>query len=194
MRFLKIYRTARAPFSFTFCLNVFMPIIQCTEKLRKEMALKDASLAVVQVGEPVLSLWHANLIYIARKKCVVFVNDKTRFNFIVTDVSRVHLRELGNIFLSTVYSVLAHEGFTPAQCEKIVCENEGMRYSKTSSKSVLGTMNELVFHYENSILEAGGVHSHEIPEIISRLNHMPISAIKFFFPVKAMRAALENET
>ena len=171
-----------------------MPIIQCTEKLRKEMALKNASLAVVQVGDPVLSSWHANLVIIARKKCVVFVNDKTRFNFIVTDVSRAHLRELGNIFLSTVYSVLDHEGFTPEQREKIVCENEGMHYTKTSSKSVLGTMNELAFHYEDSILEAGGVHSHEIPDIISGLNHMPISAIKFFFPVKAMRAALENET
>ncbi len=171
-----------------------MPIIQCTEKLRKEMGLKNSELVAVQVGEPVLSAWHANLVFIDRRKCVVFVNDKTRFNFIVTDVNRAYIRDLKKMFFDNIYPVLAQEGFTERQREKIFCETEGIYYTKTSSKSVLGTMNELVFHYEYSILEAGGVHSYRVPAIISRLNHIPISALKLVFPVEAMKAEVENET
>jgi len=49
-------------------------------------------------------------------------------------------------------------------------------------------MNDLAFHYKYSILETGGVHSPAVPEIIRRLNRMPMSSLKYVFPIEALEA------
>ena len=54
-----------------------MQLIRCTLKLQKEMGFKKSDL---REDEPVFSYlgsWHANLIHIDRRKCILFVNDKT---------------------------------------------------------------------------------------------------------------------
>ena len=59
--------------------------------------------------------------------------------------------------------------------------------------SVLGSMNDLAFHYKFSIQEAGGVHSPAVPEIIRRLNRMPMGALKYVFPIEALKALYQTE-
>jgi hypothetical protein len=171
-----------------------MPIIHCSEKLRKEMGLKDSDLVPVKLIAESLGSWHANLLLIKRKKCVLFVNDRTRMNFIVPDVTRDCIKELGTMFIGMLHTVLVEEGFTEAQCKTISGNGAAIRFSKTASKSVLGSVNDFAAHYEYRILEAGSLHSPEIPDIIRQLNRMPVSSIKYQFPVDAMRAAVETET
>jgi hypothetical protein len=125
-----------------------MQLIQCTGKLQKEMGLKKADLVIDEPTFSYLGPWHANLIYINRSKCVLFVNDKTLFNFIVTDLSRAQIRQLSEMFIGTLRCVLADEGFEDSAIEKIRREYEEIRYTKTSSKSILGSMNDLAFHYK----------------------------------------------
>jgi hypothetical protein len=60
-------------------------------------------------------------------------------------------------------------------------------------KSVLGSMNDLAFHYKYSIMEAGGVHSYAVPEIIHRLNRMPMGSLKYVFPIEALRALYQTK-
>jgi hypothetical protein len=169
-----------------------MPIIHCTEKLRKEMGLKDADLAPVDLFSETLLSWHAHLIYINRKKCVLFVNDKTRLNFIVPDVSKANIKELGNLFIGMLHPVLAQEEFTEQQRNFIAGNGKPIVFAKTSSKALLGNIKHLTYHYTGSILDAGSLHSHEIPSIISRLNHFPIGSIQWLYPVEAMREEVEN--
>ena len=87
-----------------------MQLIRCTKKLQKEMGLKKNDISEDEPSELYLGSWHANMIYIDRKKCVLFVNDKTLFNFIVPDLTRVQIRELSNIFKVNLACVLATEG------------------------------------------------------------------------------------
>jgi hypothetical protein len=171
-----------------------MPIIHCTEKLRKEMGLKDSDLVPVNLVAESLGSWHANLLLIKRKKCVLFVNDRTRMNFIVPDVSRDCIKDLGTMFLGMLHTVLAEEGFTEAQCKIISCNGEAILFSKTASKSVLGSANDFASLYEYKIQEAGSLHSPEVPDMIRKLNRVPVSSIQYQFPVDVMRAALESES
>ncbi len=134
-----------------------------------------------------LGPWHANLIHIDRRKCVLFVNDKTLFNFITPDVPRPVIRDLDRLFKSYLSCVLADEGFIEADRARILSEYDEIGFAGTSSKSVLGSMNELAFHYKYHILEAGGVHSPAVPGIIRQLNRMLMSAIQEVFPVKALK-------
>lgn len=158
------------------------------------MGLKDPDLVPVNLIAESLGSWHANLLLIKRRKCVLFVNDRTRMNFIVPDVTRDYIKELGTMFLGMLHTVLAEEGFTEAQCKIIAGNGEAILFSKTASKSVLGSVNDFAAHYEYRILEAGSLHSSEIPDMIRNLNRIPVSSIKYQFPLNAMKAAVESET
>jgi hypothetical protein len=165
-----------------------MQLIRCTKKLQKEMGLKQSDLCAEEPRFSYLGPWHANLIHIDRRKCVLFVNDKTLFNFIVPDVSRAQIRELDKLFKGYLSCVLADAGISETERAKILSEYDDVGYANTSCKSVLGSMNELAFHYKYSIQEAGGVHSPAVPEIIRQLNRLPMGAIKHVFPIEALKA------
>ena len=55
-------------------------------------------------------------------------------------------------------------------------------------------MNDLAFHYEHRILMAGGIHSPEVPGIISELNRMPMGALKYTFPIEELRRIVQGKT
>jgi hypothetical protein len=169
-----------------------MQLIRCTRKLQKEMGLKQSDLRAEEPRFSYLGAWHANLIHIDRRKCVMFVNDKTLFNFIAPDVSKVQIRELDVLFKGYLSCVLADDGMGEADRAMILSEYDEVGYANTNSKSVLGSMNDLAFHYKYSIQEAGGVHSPAVPEIIRRLNRMPMGALKYVFPIEALKALYQT--
>ena len=169
-----------------------MQLIRCTLKLQKEMGFKKSDL---REDEPVFSYlgsWHANLIHIDRRKCILFVNDKTFFNFIAPDVGKVQIRELSTLFRGYLQCVLAEEGFDELTKRKIMMEYDDVGFAKTNSKQVLGSMNDLAFHYRCHILAEGGVHSCMVPSIISQLNRMPMKGLKYRYPIEALRAMYET--
>jgi len=169
-----------------------MQLIRCTTKLQKEMGLKKTDLFAEEPRFSYLGPWHANLIHIDRRKCVLFVNDKTLFNFLVPDVTRAQIRELDKQFKGYLSCVIADAGISEADRARILSEYAQVGYANSNSKSVLGSMNDLAFHYKYSIQEAGGVHSPAVPGIIRRLNRMPMGSLKYVFPIEALRALYQT--
>lgn len=165
-----------------------MHLIRCTKKLLNEMGLKSSDLHEAEGSTSGLESWHANLLYIDRRKCVLFVNDKTLFNFLVPDVSRAEIRKLDELFRSAFASVMEREKLTGDVKGTIASEYKDVRFAKTDNRSVLGSMNDLAFHYEIHIGDEGGLHRCDLPRIIRRLNRMPMSAIGFEFPINRLRA------
>lgn len=164
------------------------------KKTPKRNGAKRSDLSEDEPKESYLGSWHANLIYIDRKKCLLFVNDKTLFNFIVPDISRAQIKELSNIFRVNLECVLAAEGVSPKAKTKIMSEYSSIKYTNTNSKSILGSMNDLAFHYKYLIQSEGGVHSYAVPSIIKKLNHMPMGALEYVFSIDAMEAVFKNAT
>jgi hypothetical protein len=171
-----------------------MQLIRCTQKLQKEIGLKKSDLAKSEPEFSFLGSWHANLLHIDRKKCVLFVNDKTLFNFIVPDVNRTLIKELSKVFVKHLFCVLASEGLSEKFIEAIKTEYRNLAYAGTNSKSVLGSMNDLAFHYKHHILSEGGIHSAMVPEIIRKLNHMPMGALDYKYPIDAIQSLYAETT
>jgi len=171
-----------------------MQLIRCTGKLQKEMGLKKAQLSVVEPRFSYLGSWHVNLIYINRRKCVLFVNNRTLFNFLIPDLPRAEIRRLGDLFRLYLKLVIASEGLSSAAQTRIREEYVEVGYAKSNDKSVLGSMNDLAFHYKHSLIRAGGAHSSALPSIISRLNHMPMGALDYRFSVEALNELYESAT
>ena len=149
-----------------------MQLIRCTKKLQKEIGLKQSDLCAEETRLSYLGPWHANLIQLNRCNCVLFVNDKTLFNFIVPDLSRAQIRELDKLFKDYLSCVLADAGMAEADRAKILSEYDELGYANTNSKSILGSMNDLAFHYKYSIQEAGGVHSPRV--VCNPLGYAPV--------------------
>jgi hypothetical protein len=171
-----------------------MQYIKCTKKLQKEMGLKPSDLNSSEIPNDKLGPWHANLIYIDGKKCIIFANDKTLFNFIATGVTKSQIKELSNVFLPLLRCTLASENIPVSTIEEIVCGYNEISYRNTDNKSVLGSINDLAFHYKYLIQSEGGIHSHMIPHIISKLNHMPMGALKYKYSIDALREAYGIQT
>jgi hypothetical protein len=171
-----------------------MQLIRCTKKLQKEMGLSANSLCTIPPQDSFLGTWHANLIYIDRKKCVLFVNDRTLFNFIIPDLLRDQIRSLDGIFKSYLQCVLASEKFPDWFLAKAQVELETIHYGNTNSKRILGSMNDLAFHYKYYILSEGGVHSPAVPAIIQQLNRIPMGALEYVFPIEALWAVHDSAT
>ena len=83
--------------------------------------------------------------------------------------------------------VLADEGLPNSVRERILSEYEEIGVAKSSDRSVIGSSNEIAFHYQHRILEAGGIHSWRIPEIIRELNRLPLQALSHVFPIDELR-------
>ncbi len=169
-----------------------MLIIRCTAKLRKEMGIKDSNLYCGEEVPGMLGSWHANLISINRRKCILFANDMTLFNFIVPDVRRKEIRDLENLFFHFFHPVVAQEGFSQSQREALASEYTEVVYGPTCSRSVLGSMNDMAFHYEYWIASTSGLHSAEVPGIISKMNHIPMGALQGAYPIDALRQLVDQ--
>jgi len=156
------------------------------------MGLKKSDVSENVPSESFLGSWHVNLIYIDGKKCLLFVNDKTLFNFIVPDIPRAQIKKLSSIFKATLECVLSDEGIPEMAITKIMSEYKSVQYANTNNKSVMGSMNDLAFHYKYHIQSEGGVHSYAVPSIIKKLNHMPMGALDYVFPIEALKVACEE--
>jgi hypothetical protein len=169
-----------------------MTIIRCTAKLLKEMGLAKAALVGSAEPSSPLAGWHANLLFIGRRKCVLFANDVTLFNFVAADVPRAQIRSLAELFTSYLSCVLHDEGMNSEFVQRTVAACAPVAFGASNNRSVLGSMSDLAFHYEILILESGGVHSADVPGIIRKLNRMPMKALGFASPAEAMAKAVQE--
>ena len=148
------------------------------------MGLKQSDLAESAPDASPLGSWHTNLLYIDYKKCILFVNDKTLFNFIAIGHSRAEIRELSVIFVSNLAYILTLEGFSEKKIKEIMREYEPLQYAKTNSKSILGSMNDLAFHYKYHIQNEG---RDAVPSIIRKVNRMPMGVLDYAFPIEELK-------
>ena len=167
-----------------------MQLIKCTAKLRKEMGLKKSDLSETVPENSLLGAWHANLLYVNRKKCVLFVNDKTLYNFVVINLSRAKIKELDSIFVQYLVLNLFQEGFSEALVKRLTQEYDTIQFTKTDSKSVLGSMNDLAFHYKYHIQTEG---ENALPSIIHKMNRMPMGAQNYNYSIESLMKHIEKE-
>ena len=157
------------------------------------MGLKPEALIQHEVEPSLLGSWHANLLTINRSKCVLFANDKTLFNFIIPSVQKAQWQKIDIEFKGMLQCVLADEGFDKSIIEHVLSEYDQVGFANTSSKSVIGSMNELAYYYQGRIEEAGGVHTYMMPKIIQGLNYMRFKPIEHSRPIEMLRQLLSQK-
>jgi hypothetical protein len=157
-----------------------MGLIRCTQKVLTEMGLKASSLGPDQDPDEELALWYANLIYLSRKKTLIFTNPATCFSLIVPCVNREGIKKLSNIFIHALALTLKEEGVEEEITERIVALFRTTEIGKTKDRRPLGVMNDLAKHIQAHLdFDYGGDPFLLDGLLVKKLNRIPWSGLAF---------------
>ncbi len=170
-----------------------MIILRCTAKLRKEMGVSDSDL-VAREDDGFLGSWYANLLRIDRRKYLLVTNALTLYSFIVPSVRRSDLRDMSTMFALVLLENLKAEGIGDTDREAIRSECAQVLLSRTVSKSVLGSMNDLAYQIDVAVRIAGGLAACDPVVLTRQLNRTPMGAIGYAYPIDRVREELRVST
>jgi len=166
-----------------------MVIIKCTTKLLNELGVKPAN-----APDQPLSLcdWHANMLWLDRKKYVLFTNDQTLYSLFVPWNKSPRSTDIMERFRFGLLKSLMSEGLAEVQIKYLLSEHAQITITKTNSRSVLGSMNDLAFQIKPMILVSDGLTDVNLSEVNLQLNRIPMSAIKYQISIDELKRKLAD--
>jgi len=168
-----------------------MGIIRCTVKLLTELKTKPTN---TPSQSSAWCEWHANLLWIDRKKCVLFTNNQTLYSFLLPSVKmqKPILENFGKMFRLGLFKSLMTEGFAESQVEYMLREHQNIVIAKTNSRNILGSMNDLAFQIKSMIYATGGLANADLSEINRQVNRIPMSAIEYKVSIDELKRLLAD--
>ena len=121
-----------------------MLTLRCTRKLIQELARAGHELGEEPAEIPQLHEWYANLFRVERRKCLIFTHATTLFTFVALGVTKPHFVALQRLMRDSLEAAVLAEGFGPKVVDRILGMQGSLRILPTRSRSVLGSMNDLV--------------------------------------------------
>jgi hypothetical protein len=162
-----------------------MPSIKCTAKLATR-----AGLSLSPPSENTSDDWHANIFTVDRRFYIIFCEDRSRLTCLAGPVQKADLQDLAQVLRNALMAVLSHEGFSETSIQYALSKIEAMSMAKTNNRSVLGTINDNIFHIETHAYQAGGVEGIYLPNLAATVNHMPMSPLKWKYAIEEYRRSL----
>ena len=164
-----------------------MAQIQCTQKLLKELKVKPEE---IQPELSSLANWYANLLLIDRRKCVLLTHQSTLYSVFIPGLKKPDFIHFPEVIGQNIFENLLQEDIPQEQLELVLDEFQTISYTKTSNRSVLGSMNDLAFQLNCRVSADGGLNNIDIYEVNHYLNQTPMSAIKDTYPIEALKKLL----
>ncbi len=164
--------------------------LRCTKKVQDQLGLKPADLSEVRESTSTLGDWYLHLFYIERRKALLFVNERTLASFAFFGVRKTHTPHIHEAFLKGLAQLLQLEGYEWEKIQGIVEEYLDYEFTKTVSRSVLGSMNEILLQYRDRIEVAGGLQYCDLSAIIRDSNREIWKSIDWRSPSEALHERL----
>jgi hypothetical protein len=139
-----------------------------------------------------LDEWYANLLWIDRRKCLLFTNAHTLYTCLAVDVRKPQLASLLQLFSATLAPVMLADSFTPDEIRRVLHSLGDLHLDRTDSRSILGCMNDFTRMIRYIIEDNGGLSYSDPVELSVFCNKTPIGAPNYKFPARALRALLQD--
>ena len=162
-------------------------ILRCTSRMLDVIGGKPELVDV----EPSIEDWYANVVYIDGKKCVLLVHDGTLFSSLTLNVGVGLLRPIGGYVYSQIVRALESEGLPPDALGDI--DYRQIRLARTRSRSVLGSMNDMVIMARHIIRSEGGLEGCDVARLNHFLRDTPNGARGFATPLELVSRRLVSE-
>ncbi len=164
-----------------------MRLIRCTKKVLVEVGLPMNELCESDIIQLPLGDWHANIIKVCRKKCIMFVNEITLFSFLVFRIPKSKMKNLADIFRTSLSEELKREGFEDSTIGKVLQLYKDVGIGKCTNKSILGNMNDLAYHYKNMPINHEGFDLHDVYRATGNINRIPQKTLDWTYSIDKLR-------
>ncbi|MEF3074901.1 hypothetical protein V2P20_07675 [Methylobacter sp. Wu1] len=98
-----------------------------------------------------LSGWHANLLTLQRRLCVVLVHDATRFPLFMKGLVKADFANFDRLFADTLMNTLLKLGANQTQMDSASALLAPCRFDTDCNRSVQGTMNQMAGDIEHML-------------------------------------------
>ena len=99
--------------------------------------------------ESLLSGWHANLITLQRRNCILFVHDGTRFPVFIPCLTKPDFAALDRHFQDAFMNTLLKIGADDAMMNRAAALLQSLCFDTVCNRSVQGTMNQMAGDIEH---------------------------------------------
>lgn len=119
--------------------------IHATKKLLAKMPAqtKPGPEDILAAPQSKLGSWHANLLTIQRRNCLLFVHDQTRFPVFIPALTKPHFAKIDRFFGDALMNTLLKCGATQEQLDTAAALLQPLAFVGGTDRSVLGTLNQL---------------------------------------------------
>lgn len=147
-----------------------MITIQCTKKLAAQLDVPLAN-EKPEYSNP-LYCWHAHLFSFNRRKCVLVMNNETRYNFVMFGLVKADFKRFGELIVKQISSNLLADGMEQALVDKYLQKYGEVSYTPTSDRSIIGQINEMImvaqYEMEGNIIESGDPEIDQVNRMLNK--------------------------
>jgi len=122
-----------------------MPRIYCTKKLEGFIKDVDQNLPFEKLNRSIQD-WNAHLFFVERKKCFVFVNNKTAYSVFLTNILKKDLKHIDVLFYQRLIQQLKYDKVikTDESFESLFSLEEIQFYKTNNDRKAIGRINDFV--------------------------------------------------
>ena len=152
-------------------------ILHCTKKLYAKLpeSVKEAEPATSAISTQARWLnWHANLVTIQRRQCIIAVHDTTRFALFIPCLTKKDFANPDEQFNDVLINTLLKSDIPPELVNVAATNYQPLTFDTICNRSVQGTMNQVAqdidygFYYNRASVADKCAHRYS-----ADLNHRP---------------------
>lgn len=168
--------------------------LRVTGKLRKLAGIRDSALSEPTQDTTTLGAWYIHVFQLGRRKALIFMNERTLLSFILIGARKDNTKNLYGVFLNGLSQYLKTIGVRQEKIDRIVIGYSECCFTKTTSRSTLGNLNDLVSLYQWFIWNDGGIENCDLDKIIFRINQTPQRRLDWGFSLDVAKELIEGHT
>lgn len=158
-----------------------MFVIGATKKLQDEIKQPIEKDVETFASVPEIYQWHANIVTVNRRKCLILMNNRTGLNLTLFGLRKQQFEHLDSVIKGSLKQLLVMLEVDTKIINQMLQEAEEIVYTKTKSRQVLGMMNDLKFSIE-AYVEGMSYEDIDAVEINQQNNSIPYQALEHYFP------------
>jgi len=164
-----------------------MVTLRCTKKLCQYLEVNLADIS----GPPTAALgdWYGNLVPTISGDLILFVSEKS---LITVAIPVWESNDLVLLFRLRVANLLGLIGVHPKVIANEISHYDQVRYGKTASRRILGSMNDFAWLYQIKAEEAKGKADLSLSKVELEMSQMPCRPIDYRFPSDVAIELLSN--
>jgi hypothetical protein len=140
-----------------------------------------------------LYCWHAHVFLFNRRKCVLVMNNETRYNFILYGLKKDDFKRFDELLVKNITENLRADGIDQEIIEHYLEGHGQIQYAPTSDRSIIGQINEMIMvtQYKLEAYKDDNIEP-DLYKINRMLNRFIMLKLPLLYSGETMRVALQK--